>query len=174
MTTKAPRSGASSSVQSGLATRASPDARKTAVLIAIRSTGLIPRQAALSCGVASSTFYFWLDEDPGFAFDVTTAEAVFERRLASVAVRSASQGSWASALHVLERRFPERWGQHSRVDLRVDGQSEEDRAAALYQTPEDVDAAIAELQMRALATMSPADLEAALEAEIASRKERSR
>jgi hypothetical protein len=173
MTRQSSRSGASSSVQSGLATRASPDARKAAVVTAIRSTGLIPRQAAMSCGVASSTYYFWLDEDPAFAHDVETAEAVFERRMAAVAVRSASQGSWQSALHVLERRFPERWGPHSRVDLRVEGPDAVDEAEAKYPTPEALEEAIADLRMQALANMTSADLEAALEAEIASRKERS-
>jgi hypothetical protein len=162
MTTKAPRSEPSSSFQSGLTSRASPDARKAAVLAAIRTTGLIPYRAALSVGVAASTYYWWLDNDSDFVEKVAGAEAVFERRMAAIAVRSASQGSWQSALHVLERRFPERWGPHSRVDLRVDEPDEEDRMDDRYPTAEALEEAIAANRRAAIDNMTDEDLDALL------------
>jgi hypothetical protein len=87
-------------------------------------------------------------------------------------VRSASQGSWQSALHFLERRFPARWS--PRLDLTVDhGLDAEDELDAKYPTTEALDEAIADLQRQALSKLTPADLAALAEAEIERRKERS-
>lgn len=157
MTRQSSRSGSSSALQK-LPDGASPDTRKAAVLAAVRTTGLMPYRAARSIGVAASTYYYWLDNDPDFADGVEEAESVFERRLAAVMLRSASQGSWASALAIAERRFPERWSVRARLDLNVSGPSEEDRLERRYPSDEALDQAIAENRRDVVRNMSDEDL----------------
>lgn len=102
--------------------RASPEARKMAIVEVIRSTGLPPRQAAMSVGVSSSAYYR-LAEDPEFVAEMDSATSVFARRMAAVIARAAaSLGSWKAAAFWLERRMGE-YGVRSTMDVIVAGQT---------------------------------------------------
>jgi len=105
--------------------------RKQVVVDTVRASGLTPRQAALSVGVSASTFYEWADADPVFRGQIAEAEAIFERRMAAVIVTNAvSLRSFRAALAFLERRFPDRWGDRTRLDLTLERPSREDEIDA--------------------------------------------
>lgn len=81
--------------------------------------------------MSASTYYEWADADPAFRDQIAEAEAIFERRMAAVIVTNAiSLRSFRAALAFLERRFPDRWGDRTRLDLKVDVPALDDRLEA--------------------------------------------
>lgn len=156
-----------------LPSRAKPDEKRRAIIAAIKATGIPPRQAALSVGVSSASYYR-LREDPTFVAEIESATALFGRRMGMVIARAAAaMGSWRAAAFWMERRWPESYG--PKLDLHVDERAdEEDRVMEKYPTPEALDAALADLQRHALANLPSAELEEALAVEIERRKERER
>lgn len=75
-------------------------------------------------GVPKSTFYEWLkkgEERPGtryalFLDAVREAQADAEAGLVLTITKAASDGDWKAAAHLLERKFPDRWGRHQRIE----------------------------------------------------------
>ena len=107
---------------------ASAETRKGAVIEAVRRVGLSPRSAALSCNVAASTFYGWMDGDEEFRDAIAVAERQFERSMLLVVVSAAvRRRSWRAAIAVLERRFSDLWT--PKLDVAVEAKSLEDDLA---------------------------------------------
>jgi hypothetical protein len=128
---RSPRSpsGAPSGAVRVVPPEASPEKRKAAVVETVRRVGLSPRSAALSVGVAASTFYDWMDLDESFREQIAVAERQFERAMLLVIVSSAVKTrSWRAAMAVLERRFPDLWT--PRLNVSVEPQSLEDELDA--------------------------------------------
>jgi hypothetical protein len=97
---------------------ASADTRRTAIADVVKTTGVPPRQAAMSLGISSSAYYR-LAEDPAFIDAMDEATATFARRMSAVIARAAgSLGSWKAAAFWLERRLPDLYG--SKIDLRLE------------------------------------------------------
>jgi hypothetical protein len=140
---------------------ATPEARKKAVLRLIETRGLRPRQAALAAGVGSSTYYDWLDGDREFVSAIEMSEAKFESAMVGSIVHDGlTLRSWRAKLELLERRFPDRYGQ--RVDLTIDDRSSVDELDERYPTQEALDGAIADLRRNVIDNMPIEDLEAAI------------
>lgn len=86
--------------------------------------GVSPEVAAVAAGVAKRTYYNWMawgrEQDDGpylqFLQAVEKAVAECEARAAHVISR-AFPTSWQSAMTLLERRFPDRWGRRERIDV---------------------------------------------------------
>ena len=137
----------------------------------IETRGLKPRQAALAAGIPSSSWYDLVDADPELQSDCERAAARFESALVGSILRDAiSLKSWRAKLALLQAAAPW-WTPTQKLDIDASiTATAEDRADRLY-PGEALDQAIADLQMQALSNMASPDLEAALEAEIARRKE---
>jgi hypothetical protein len=72
------------------------------------------------------------------------AEAEFELTCAAI-VRQAMPTNWQAAMTALERRYPQRWARHERLDLKVDVEPRIKELAHQYGLTEEE--ALAEAQM---------------------------
>jgi transposase len=110
-------------------------------LIDMICDGVAPDVAAGAAGINRATYYDWRargrSEEVGIYADfdqaIEQALQICEARAAR-AVARAFPKDWQSALAMLERRFPDRWGRRQRVDVyeheRV--RQEAERIAARY------------------------------------------
>lgn len=115
--------------------------RVEAALNALR-LGCTRRAAAGAAGVSHASFYRWL-EDVTFRDEVEKAEAVAEATY-TAAVANAVPRNWQAAAWWLERRKHEDFAQRSKVDMKIDIQSEVRRVAAEMGLDEDAVMAEAE------------------------------
>jgi hypothetical protein len=100
----------------GQPTKLTPELQEKICAI-IASTGCSLEGAAASCEVSGQTLYNWrgrgLIEGKGLYFEfvqaVSRAKEKSEPTLAACIARAAKE-DWRAALAILERRFPERWG----------------------------------------------------------------
>lgn len=102
---------------------------KTTVIDALES-GLGPSQAAQLAGISSGTLSEWVrrgegrDDRPAslefakFAKDVTRAIAASESALIS-RIHAATEKDWRAAAWLLERRWPDRWANTHRIEMRL-------------------------------------------------------
>jgi transposase len=84
------------------------------------AAGAYPEQAARAAGIGRSTYYEWLQrgqagEQPfsDFLDTLRAREAHAEVVAVTVLRDAAAAGDWRAAAHLLERRFPERWGRRA-------------------------------------------------------------
>lgn len=103
------------------------DAAKQRIIEATRK-GLTRAVCAGLAGVSETTLYKYLREDAQFAQEVKTAQRLGEEELVDV-IRMHSVKSWQAAAWLLERRYPERFGQRQKVQHEVKQMSEEQAKA---------------------------------------------
>jgi hypothetical protein len=128
------------SLPSKLPRRTSADVKKRAVIEVIELTGLHPRQAAMSVGISSTSYYRLVEADPEFREALDSATAVYARRMAASVARAASAlGSWKAAAWWLERRMGDVYGPKDKLAIEFDTPTLEDRIAA-DNTAEELDA----------------------------------
>src|SRR5262245_44456516 len=94
------------------------DARRAAYLEVLR-VGTSREAAARPAGCGPSTAWRRTGDDPAFALDVEVACAEAEVRM-TAAVSDAAANDWRAAAWWLERRRPDVFGRHNRVDVSVD------------------------------------------------------
>lgn len=73
--------------------------------------------AAACAGIAQQTFYRWRDKDREFRERLEKATAEAQALCVKLIRSAAKQGNWQASAWLLERRHPEEWGRHDRVDL---------------------------------------------------------
>lgn len=104
--------------------------RTDAIIKAIQE-GCPHETAAAAAGIATSTFYAWIEKGEGFqtgiyrefADNVRRAEALAEAERISRIDRAGKEGDWKADAWYLERRYPERWGRkHFSADLNHSGE----------------------------------------------------
>jgi hypothetical protein len=85
--------------------------------------GAWAEQAARAAGIAPSTYYSWIErgeagEEPFSEFSeaLRAREAAAECTAVGIIRRAAEDGDWRAAAHYLERRYPERCGQRSKLE----------------------------------------------------------
>lgn len=97
-------------------------ARQEAILEGIR-LGLPRMVAAAAAGIHHVTIRRWEERDLAFADEMKMAEAqaqqVYLGNINAVA-KSREPGSWQANAWILERRWPEIYGQKSRLDVSID------------------------------------------------------
>jgi len=95
---------------------------KRAKVIALVKAGNYKKVAAAACGIHYDTLMYWQTrgkrEEKGmyreFYEALEQAEGEGEARLV---VKIVEDGSWQALMTILERKYPERWGRLSRVEL---------------------------------------------------------
>lgn len=93
-------------------------------------TGVHPYTAARMHGVANRTFADWMargrdGEEPFSSFIEEIEKSIAECEFIGVAqvaggATGSTQGDWRAAAHLLERRFPERWGRQDQLKISGD------------------------------------------------------
>jgi len=84
-----------------------------------------------SCQAANinkRTYYRWMEEIPEFKEFVNATESDVEANLLDTIT---SFGDWRAAAWILERRFPQRWGQKRELDVNVTKQTGVDVVAGM-------------------------------------------
>ena len=81
-----------------------------------------------AANISRSTYYKWLDEIPEFKEFVNATESDVEATLLETIQ---SYGDWRAAAWVLERRYPQRWGQKRELDVNVTKQTGTDVIAGM-------------------------------------------
>ena len=101
-------------------------AREAVILDAIRR-GMSRTKAAALAGVGHDQVRRWADAEPTFAAKLAMAEAQCQDRLLKIIDDVADQRlptTWQAAAWKLERRWPDEYGQKSRLDVNLDLQAE--------------------------------------------------
>jgi hypothetical protein len=95
------------------------------ISLAIRNGAYVETAVAL-CGISKQTFYRWLrqgetEEAPDLIRKLSDAvkKGMAEAEMRDLAVidKAAQEGEWTAAAWRLERKFPEKWGRRSHVQL---------------------------------------------------------
>ena len=84
-----------------------------------------------SCQAANinkRTYYRWMEEIPEFREFVNATESDVEAALID---NISSYGDWRASAWILERRFPQRWGQKRELDVNVTKQTGVDVVAGM-------------------------------------------
>jgi hypothetical protein len=84
--------------------------------------------ACQAANIGRSTYYTWLDEIPQFKEFVNATESDVEANLLD---QIANYGDWRAAAWILERRYPQRWGQKRELDVNVTKQTGVDVVAGM-------------------------------------------
>ena len=84
--------------------------------------------ACQAANIARSTYYAWMDEIPEFKEFVNATESDVEANLLETIT---SYGDWRAAAWILERRYPQRWGQKRELDVNVTKQTGVDVVAGM-------------------------------------------
>ena len=105
--------------------------RKEAVLAGLRR-GLSRTVAAEAVGVSKDAIRRWTERSPRFADEVAQAEAQAQSLLLGLVLDAAAKrlpNTWQAAAWVLERRWPDAYGQRQRVEISMDIREEAERIA---------------------------------------------
>jgi hypothetical protein len=84
-------------------------------------------QAGRAAGVTHQTIARWAERVPSFAAQLDQAEAEGQQLLLKIVVAAAAKNlpnTWQAAAWLLERRWPNDFGQKSRLDVSIDLQAE--------------------------------------------------
>jgi hypothetical protein len=101
-------------------------ARVSLVLKAV-GAGMSRSKAAALAGIAHQTIARWAAEDPQFGLDLAKAEAKEQMRLLErldQVIEHPLPNTWQAIAWKLERRWPDEFGQKTRVDVNIDVQAE--------------------------------------------------
>jgi len=135
--------------------------RVEAVLLGLRK-GLSRTVAAEAAGVSKDTLRNWAQRSPKFAAQLTQAEAQAQSVLVGIVLAAAAKmlpNTWQAAAWLLERRWPELYGQRARVEISVDVRAEARRIAALSGFDEAAILAEAEAILAGMLEAGPTKLE---------------
>jgi len=108
-------------VSSGRTTKMSA-ARVEAVLMGLRK-GLSRTVAGQAAGVSKDSIRRWMERSATFRADTEQAEAESQSMLVGIVLAAAAKklpNTWQAAAWLLERRWPEVYGQRSKVDISLD------------------------------------------------------
>lgn len=81
-----------------------------------------------AANISRQTYYRWMDEIPEFKELVNATVSDVE---ASLLENIRSYGDWRASAWILERRFPQRWGQKRELDVNVTKQTGVDVVASM-------------------------------------------
>jgi transposase len=93
-------------------------------IVAHLRIGAYVETAAAAAGIVKSTFYDWLrrgetGEEPFASFSADVARVTAEVEIELLCeVRTGDKDRWRSAMTLLERKFPKRWGQRTELTLK--------------------------------------------------------
>lgn len=91
--------------------------------------GNYPESAAVSVGIAKSTYYLWQKKGKEakrkskyseFIEDIKEAIAFSETYHVQRIRKAGDDGNWFANAWWLERRFPDRWGRNDKLDLKAE------------------------------------------------------
>ena len=100
------------------------------LVLAALETGMHRSKAASAAGIHHQTLYNWIEAREDVRLQVEQAEATFiAGRLAVITTASEKPQNWTAAAWLLERRFPELYGQRQKVDITIDTREEARRIA---------------------------------------------
>lgn len=97
-----------------------------AILVGIRH-GMAKTKAAQAAGFNHNTVWEWMTKSPAFAAKVHQAEAECQSKMLAVVIGAAEKmlpNTWQAAAWLLERRWPDEFGQKTRLDVNIDLQAE--------------------------------------------------
>jgi hypothetical protein len=95
---------------------------REAIIIQMLRQGMPRSWAAQAAGIHRRTFYDWLEAYPAFAQKVEEAETELRRVLVSIVMQEAlKKQNWVTAMTMLERRWPEEFGRHNRLEVTGEG-----------------------------------------------------
>jgi hypothetical protein len=97
-------------------------ARVEAVLMGLRK-GLSRTVAGQAAGVSKDSIRRWMERSATFRADTEQAEAESQSMLVGIVLAAAAKklpNTWQAAAWLLERRWPEVYGQRSKVDISLD------------------------------------------------------
>ena len=84
--------------------------------------------ACEAANISRQTYYRWMDEIPEFKELVNATMSDVEAALLD---NISSYGDWRASAWILERRFPQRWGQKRELDVNVTKQTGVDVVAGM-------------------------------------------
>ena len=96
--------------------------RVEAVLMGLRR-GLSRTVAGQAAGVSKDSIRRWMERSATFRADTEQAEAESQSMLLGIVLAAAAKklpNTWQAAAWLLERRWPEAYGQRSKVDISLD------------------------------------------------------
>ncbi len=105
--------------------------RMEAVLVGMR-LGLSRTVAAQAAGVGKDAIRRWALVDRRFALALEEAEGTAQAMLMRLVLQAAAKGlpnTWQAAAWMLERRWPDQYGQKSKLDVSLDVHDEARRIA---------------------------------------------
>jgi len=80
--------------------------------------GLNRDDSAELAGIDKKTFYNWLNSDSSFSTAVKKAELECKQRLVAI-VQKAAVNTWQAAMTLLERKYPDEFGQKKFPDMAI-------------------------------------------------------